>query len=175
MITNSRRRAAATTLRHRSGQASIVIACLFASSMASAKDEGMPAPAPASATFLTGRPIGPPQRALSPAEVELERVELDRLYKRLDALASRNGLRVWQPPHEIADALKFAAPQAQIQKTGCGPTFCRYVIVSKNKDQAAAFAAQFSVNGSVLFGYPANDPLSVVAYVFRPGTDPASL
>jgi hypothetical protein len=121
------------------------------------------------------------QRSLQSPKVESKRTleeiakaeaELKVLYAKLDALIKTTpSSQHWSPPESVQEALTQSAKNAAIARQGCAQEFCRYVVNSKTAELKEAFVNQFSVEGSIIFNYPSDSPLSVIAYVFKPQAD----
>lgn len=111
------------------------------------------------------------QPELTPEEQAKMEAEINALYQRLDAQVAAKEPAQWQPPGEIQNAMAASAPNAKIERTGCAKDFCRYTVALQDVEAVEHFAKTFSVEGSILFNYPVEAPLSVIAYVFRPNAD----
>ena len=105
-----------------------------------------------------------------------EQVDRDfrMLTLRLDA-AIENTRTPWTPPDAIVADMRRAAGDMGINVNGCAAEFCRFSITLRDRRSLEAFAGHLVIHGVVIFDYPIERPLTVVAYVFKPGTDMRSL
>jgi hypothetical protein len=100
---------------------------------------------------------------------EFERV-MQTIYRDLDAALAQSPAQVWMPPPAVHGVLS-SLPDANSRLAGCARDFCKYVVTASTAKAAKDLAARVSVEGTIVFRYPPDEPKTAILYVVRPGAN----